>query len=112
TLMQTGTAGGVSATNPDTDGDGVPDSAEPNMVGAVLLGSGGDTVDIRNGAVVSNISFGDGADSLSITGGAVVRGVLSDSDGALDINVANGTLDGRQATALDVTSLNVGADGN
>jgi hypothetical protein len=112
TLIQSGTVGGVTSSNPDTDGDGVPDGVEPNIVGAINLGSGADTVDIRNGVVVSNIAFGAGADTLSITGGGIVRGAVSDSDGALDINVANGTLEARQTGAANVTSLNVGADGD
>lgn len=111
TILQDGELHDATGTDPDTDGDGVPDSYEPNMVGAILLGSGADTVDIRNGLVLSDIAFGDGADNLSITGGAIVRGALSDTDGLLDIAVANGTLDARQASRIDVTSLNIGADG-
>ena len=112
TLVQSGVAGGVSDTNPDTDGDGVPDSAEPNMIGAIRFGGGDDVMDIRNGAVVSNITFGDGADTLSITGGATVRGIISDSDGALDINVTNGTLEGRQVGPAEISNLDVGANGD
>ena len=112
TLIQSGTVGGVTASNPDTDGDGVPDNVEPNIVGAINLGSGGDTLDIRNGVVVSNIAFGDGADTLSITGGGVVRGSLSDSDGALDINVTDGVLEARQTGTVNVTNLDVGAEGD
>ena len=112
TLVQDGVAGTPSDTNPDTDGDGVPNSSEPFIVGAVRLGSGADTVDIRNGVVVGEIAFGDGADTLKITGGADVRSTLSDTDGLLDIDVANGTLEARQTAALDVTSLNVGAEGD
>ena len=41
-----------------------------------------------------------------------MRGALSDADGDLAINISNGTLETHQTTALDVTSLNVGADGN
>ncbi|WP_298743264.1 autotransporter outer membrane beta-barrel domain-containing protein [uncultured Brevundimonas sp.] len=112
TLVQSGVAATPTAANPDTDGDGVPDDNEPAIYGAVNLGSGGDTVDIRNGLVVGDIAFGAGADRLAITGGAVVRGALSDSDGALDIDVTDGTLEGRHATALNLGSLNVGADGD
>ena len=112
TLIQDGVAGTVTETNPDTDGDGVPDNNEPNIFGAINLGSGGDTLDIRNGLVIGNISFGDGADTLLISGGALVRGSLSDTDGALDIDVADGTLEGRNTAGLNVSSLNVGADGN
>ena len=111
TLVQDGIAATPTDSNPDTDGDGVPDNNEPNIFGAILLGSGADTVDIRNGIVVGDISFGDGADELTITGGAVVRGSLSDTDGALDIDVANGTLEGRHTTGLNLSNLDVGADG-
>lgn len=112
TIIQEGIASAPTESDPDTDGDGVRDSREPNMFGAINLGSGGDTLDIRNGVVVGDISFGDGADSLEITGGALVRGSLSDSDGLLDIDVTDGTLEGRNTTSLNLTSLNVGADGD
>ena len=112
TLIQRGTTGTPTTTDPDTDGDGVLDSREPQLVGAINLGSGGDTLDIRNGRVLGDIAFGAGADTLSITGGASVAGNLSDSDGALAINVANGTLQTRQTDVLNLTSLNVGADGD
>src|SRR5690606_25937425 len=101
-----------TAVDPDSDGDGTPDSIEPILVGDILLGSGADTVDIRNGSVFGDIDFGAGADALSITGGSIVRGALSDSDGNLTIDVANGTLDARHTTLLDITSLNVGAGGD
>ncbi|MFA4892266.1 autotransporter outer membrane beta-barrel domain-containing protein [Brevundimonas sp.] len=112
TLIQTGVAADPTTANPDTDGDGVPDGNEPIIAGAIRLGSGADTVDIRNGVVLGDIAFGAGADSLAISGGGVVRGALSDTGGDLTINVANGTLDARQTTRMDVTSLNVGADGD
>ena len=51
TLLQTGIAATPTAANPDTDGDGVPDDNEPIIVGGIKLGSGADTVDIRNGLV-------------------------------------------------------------
>ncbi|HST92933.1 MAG TPA: autotransporter outer membrane beta-barrel domain-containing protein, partial [Brevundimonas sp.] len=109
TLIQNGIASAPTTANPDTDGDGVPDLSEPIIAGAIRLGSGADTVDIRNGVVLGDIAFGAGADRLSITGGAQVRGALSDTGGDLTIDVANGTLDARQTTPLNVTSLNVGS---
>ncbi len=112
TLVQRGTPGTATASDPDTDGDGVPDSREPQLVGKVNLGSGDDTLDIRNGVVLGDIAFGAGADTLSITGGARVAGGLSDADGVLAIDVANGTLQSRKTEVLNLTSLNVGADGN
>ncbi|MCS6624874.1 hypothetical protein N0B44_18320 [Roseibacterium beibuensis] len=112
TVIQEGIASAPTASDPDTDGDGVTDSREPNIFGAINLGSGGDTLDIRNGIVSGDISFGDGADSLLVSGGALVRGELSDTDGLLDIDVSDGALQARQTEVLNVTSLNVGGDGN
>ncbi|MDQ3125013.1 MAG: autotransporter outer membrane beta-barrel domain-containing protein [Pseudomonadota bacterium] len=112
TVLQSGILATPSARDPDTDGDGVPDSLEPIIVGDIRLGSGADTVDIRNGVVFGDIYFGAGADTLSITGGGIVRSALSDSGGDLAINVSNGTLDARHTARLNVTSLDVGTAGN
>lgn len=112
TIIQSGVAATPTINDPDTDGDGVPDSVEPIIVGDILLGSGGDTVDIRNGVVLGDVDFGAGADTLLISGGGVVRGALSDSGGDLTINVSNGTLDARHTSQLDITSLNVAAAGD
>lgn len=112
TLIQEGIASTPTTADPDTDGDGVTNSNEPNIVGAIRLGSGADTVDIRNGLVTGDISFGDGADSLLITGGAMVGGGLTDTDGLLDIDVSDGVLQARQTSVLNLTNLNVGADGD
>ena len=116
TLIQDGINDGDDGNDgfpdPDADSDGVDDNQEPSIMGDILLGSGSDAVEILNGAVNGNISFGDGTDSFLIDGGAVVRGALSDSDGQLTIDVADGTLDARHATALTVSGLHVGNDGN
>ncbi|WEK59376.1 MAG: autotransporter outer membrane beta-barrel domain-containing protein [Candidatus Brevundimonas phytovorans] len=96
---------------PDADNDGVPDGKEPLITGEIRLGSGADVLDIRNGTVTGDISFGAGADILSISGGAIVTGKLSDTDGLLDIDISKGTLDARHTGQLNVTGLNVGADG-
>ncbi|MFW2346380.1 MAG: autotransporter outer membrane beta-barrel domain-containing protein, partial [Brevundimonas mediterranea] len=61
--------------------------------------------------VIGDMSFGAGADRLSISGGAAVSGAVTDSDGALDINVSKGTLNATQTTATSISSLNVGAEG-
>lgn len=112
TFIQDGIAGTATSSDPDSDGDGVPDDNEPLLVGDVLFGSGADVFDARNGSTLGNISFGDGADTLSVSGGAEVRGAITDSDGLLDISVSNGILDARQTTTTTATSLNVGSDGN
>ena len=112
TLIQTGAVGAGTSADLDSDNDGVPDLYEPAITGAIRLGTGNDVVDIRNGTVQGDIAFGTGADQLLISGGAVVRGALSDADGLLDITVSNGTLAAGQLTPLNITNLNVGADGN
>lgn len=111
TLTQTGTVTPPNAGDLDSDGDGVVDINEPRIAGDVLFGSGADVFDIRNGTVTGAISFGNGADRLSITGGSVVAGAITDSDGQLDINVANGVLDARQTAATNASSLTIGGDG-
>ncbi len=112
TFRQFGEASAPTTTDPDTDGDGVTDSNEPALTGAVRFGSGADVLSLENGRINGDISFGAGADRLSITGGGVLTGAISDSDGRLDINVANGTLDARQLTQTAVTGLNIGAAGD
>ena len=111
TLTQLGIASATTSATLDTDSDGVNDTDEPILVGAVLLGSGADTVNIQNGELLGNIAFGGGADKLNITGGGIVRGAITDSDGKLDINVASGTLEAQQTTRTSLTSLNVGSTG-
>ncbi|MED5537865.1 MAG: autotransporter outer membrane beta-barrel domain-containing protein [Pseudomonadota bacterium] len=111
TLRQYGVPAAADSTATDTDKDGVPDASEPQIVGAIKLGSGADTFNVENGTVVGDIAFGAGADRLAISGGAVVQGAITDSDGALDINVSKGTLNATQTTATNISSLNVGADG-
>lgn len=112
TYTQTGVAGVATDADPDSDGDGVPNSREPSTYGAIRLGSGADLLDIQNGVVIGDIDFGAGADRLAITGGALVRGAITNSDGLLDIDVTKGTLDARQTGVTNITNLNVGADGD
>lgn len=96
---------------PDADEDGVPDSAEPAIRGAIRLGSGDDAVLVENGSITGDIAFGAGQDRLAISGGGTVVGAISDADGRLDIDVTNGSLFATQTSAVAISSLNVGADG-
>ncbi|ADL01084.1 autotransporter outer membrane beta-barrel domain-containing protein [Brevundimonas subvibrioides] len=112
TYRQFGVTGTPSAADPDSDGDGVTNSREPLTIGNIRFGSGADVLAVENGTVVGDVSFGAGADQLSITGGARVQGAVSDADGLLAVNIANGTLDARQVTSTNVTSLNIGATGD
>lgn len=109
-LRQYGIAADEDSTATDTDDDGVPDSAEPTIVGAIRLGSGGDTLNVENGTIIGDISFGGGADTMTITGGAAVSGAITNAAG-LALNVTNGSLFANQTTATNISSLNVGADG-
>ncbi|KAK0351444.1 hypothetical protein LTR94_024947, partial [Friedmanniomyces endolithicus] len=106
TLRQYGIVADEDSTAPDADEDGVPDASEPAIIGAVRLGSGSDVFNVENGTVIGDISFGAGADRFSISGGAVVSGAITDSDGALDIDISKGTLNATQATATSISNLN------
>ncbi len=96
----------------------------PNVIGDVLFGSGNDTLDVQAGAVFGDIAFGDGADTLNVDGGTyvnsageitdedvVIVGALTDSDGQLAINVVDGRLQITNPEQIDLTSLNVGSEG-
>jgi hypothetical protein len=109
-FRQYGVAAAAGSTATDTDKDGVPDSAEPTMVGAIRLGSGGDTLNVENGTIIGDISFGGGADTMNVTGGAAISGSITNAAG-LALNVTNGSLFANQTTATNISSLNVGADG-
>ncbi|AYV45538.1 autotransporter domain-containing protein [Caulobacter flavus] len=109
TLTQNGVVS-TDKTLPDADGDGVPDNAEPSIIGQIRFGSGADTFNVLNGAVVGDISFGAGADTFRIDGGAAVIGAISDSDGLLDINIGKGSLGLTNAQAINISNLNLGAE--
>jgi len=112
TFRQFGETSAPTTADPDTDGDGVTDSNEPVIVGDIRFGSGADTLNLENGVISGAVAFGGGADRLAITGGGVLRGAITDSDGRLDVNIVNGTLDARQLTTTSVSSLNIGAAGD
>lgn len=98
----------------DADGDGVADGQEASITGGILLGSGADTIDLRNGIIVGDIAFGAGADSLTVGTGAWVAGYageITDSDGQLALNLVNGTMQLDNLGVLDATSLTVSGDG-
>jgi len=91
----------------------VTNAAAPTITGAIRFGSGADLLSVQAGTVTGNIDFGAGADTLTINGDAntKVTGAISDSDGALTINVMNGTLSNTSTAAVNVTSVNVGSSG-
>lgn len=112
TYRQYGETSTPSEADPDSDGDGVTNSNEPYTIGDIRFGSGADTLSLENGVITGAVAFGAGADRLNITGGGVLRGAITDSDGLLAVNIANGTLDARQPSATSISSLNIGADGD
>ena len=104
-----------TSTYPSTDtvssADATNTTTAPVLVGDVLFGGGNDTLNLWSGTLVGAMSFGAGQDRLSIDGGGVALGKLTDSDGRLDIAVANGSLGIVNAETINVSSLNVGAKG-
>lgn len=104
-----------TSTYPSTDtvasADATATTTAPATIGDVLFGGGADTLNLWSGNLVGAMSFGAGQDRLSIDGGAVALGKLTDSDGRLDIAVANGSLGIVNAETINVSSLNVGAQG-
>ncbi len=103
--------GDPDTVDPDDDGDGVDNADEPQIFGDILFGSGADTLALQNGSMSGDVSFGDGADTFSVTGGAIYVGTITDTDGLLDINVADGQLTNMGTGTIEATSLDVGADG-
>jgi hypothetical protein len=99
------------STDTVTSADTTATTTAPVMVGDVLFGGGNDTLNLWSGTLVGAMSFGAGQDRLSIDGGAVALGKLTDSDGKLDIAVANGSLGIVNTDTINVTSLTVGDKG-
>ena len=114
TFTQSGPADYSStSTWPSTDtvasADTTTVTIAPSTIGDVLFGGGDDTLNLWSGTLLGNMSFGAGQDRLSIDGGAVALGKLSDSDGRLDIAVANGSLGIVNTDTINVSSLNLGS---
>lgn len=96
-----------------TDEDAVDDDFElrPDTLirGDILFGSGSDTINLLAGEIIGDVSFGVGNDSFVIDNGAAFAGSISDSDGALTINVIDGTLAHTGGTT-NLTSATFGGD--
>lgn len=99
---------------PFTDDDSVDDDVglRPTIqtVGDIKFGSGADAVNLLAGTIAGDISFGAGADAMTVDNGSTFTGRISDSDGALTLNVVNGVLS-LQGGETDITSATFGANG-
>lgn len=84
-------------------------SITPTIAGAILMGSGGDTIDVEAGGVAGDLAFGAGANTLTIDGGASVAGGLTADGGTLALSVGSGTLQIDNTAHLNLTSLNLGS---
>lgn len=77
----------------------------PVIVGDIFLGSGADTLNIAAGSVTGDIAFGAGADSLNISNSSSVTGSITDTDGQLEILVAdNSSLTITSPDQIDATN--------
>ncbi|MEZ5959376.1 MAG: autotransporter outer membrane beta-barrel domain-containing protein [Hyphomonadaceae bacterium] len=94
-----------------TDDDAIDNflAAPARIVGDILFGSGNDTLDLLSGTIAGNVAFGAGADAFNIDNGAIYTGSLSDADGQLVIDVADGVLN-YQGGTLTITSANFSAN--
>lgn len=92
-------------TDPNTSVD-----STPNIQGQILLGSGDDLVNVAGGTITGDISFGNGADKLDISNSSIVTGLITDSDGQLEIAITdNSRLNITGPSNLDVTTATIDA---
>lgn len=97
------------STDTTTSASSSSTTVAPSTVGDVLFGGGADTLNLWSGTLLGEMSFGAGQDRLSIDGGGVAIGKLYDSDGKLDLSIANGSLAIANSDTISVTSLNLGS---
>lgn len=121
-LNLTANATGVSlvqqGTSPTT-------TVSPKIVGDILLGSGGDSIQILRGDITGDLDFGGGANSILVDGFRTITNADSTttnvtdasytgrltSSGTVAMSVQRGSLINTAAGALNLTSLNVGGLG-
>lgn len=96
----------------DADGDGVDDNDEPAIVGDIRFGSGSDLLSLENGSMTGDVDFGAGADTMTIDGGSSFIGRITDTDNTLTLNVVDGSVEATNTLPVQVSTLNVGAEGN
>lgn len=92
----------------DDDANDDVEALDPVISGEIRLGAFSDTLDLQAGLIEGDVSFGAGADNFNIGNGAVFTGGIADSDGALTLNVQQGTLNYTGGT-LNITSATFGA---
>lgn len=85
------------------------DTDSPSITGNVILGSGGDRVEILAGTLTGNVNLGAGANSLTIDNGATVKGNLDAVGGTVALTIGTGTLQINDASQLKLPSLSLGA---
>lgn len=97
-----------------TDEDAIDQDAllRPPIIiqGDILLGAGNDTINLLAGEIRGDIAFGAGTDAFFIDNGTIYSGSITDSDGALTIDVQDGILNHTGGT-LNFTSAYFAADG-
>lgn len=94
-----------------TDDDAVDDvvASAPRILGSIRLGSGADHVNLLAGSIVGDIAFGAGADVFTLNNGAIYTGSFTDTDGALSLNITNGTFNYLGGT-VNITNATFGAN--
>lgn len=97
------------STDTTTSATSATTTVAPSTIGDVLFGAGADTLNLWSGTLLGEMSFGAGQDRLSIDGGAIAVGKLYDTDGKLDLSIANGSLAIANSDTINVSSVNLGS---
>ncbi|MDG1418400.1 MAG: autotransporter outer membrane beta-barrel domain-containing protein [Maricaulis sp.] len=77
-------------------------------LGDIRFGSGNDTLRVEAGGVTGAVSFGLGADQLILSGGSRLAGELTDTDGDLNIQVDDATLQLASTAPTNVSEARFG----
>ena len=84
----------------------------PAISGAILFGTGGDTLDIQAGNVFGKVDFGGGSDVLSLSGSSVFRGTLASASGLAATVGTGSTLDVKNLGTVNIGSLTTASGAN
>ena len=107
--LSANTSGVTILQSPILDSDTGDALNRPEIEGDIFLGSGDDSFTSISGNIIGALAFGDGADVFSLDD-SEYSGALSDSDGLLDLTVANNSILSQESDqALNLTDATIDA---